>query len=94
MGLLKFGDAIGDRRIESKTCIQLPSIPYTYKYNEVPEIPKNKNFNFPIEDEWDTESIYKKIVKQHPVIIKSKFPGTGKSYIGEYFQQMNKNVYS
>ena len=26
------------------------------------------------------------------MIIKGKFPGTGKSYIGEYFQKMNKNV--
>ena len=26
------------------------------------------------------------------MIIKGKFPGTGKSYIGEYFQHMNKNV--
>ena len=29
---------------------------------------------------------------RNPVIIRGKFPGTGKSYIGEHFQKMGKNV--
>ena len=91
-GLLKFGDEIGDWRVEEKHTITLPTQPYKYKFNELPEIPKIKNINIPTEDEWKTESICKKVVKQNPVIIRGKFPGTGKSYIGQYFQKMNKNV--
>ena len=91
-GLLKFGDEIGDWRLEEKHIITLPTQPYKYKFNELPEIPKIKNINISIEDEWNTESICKKVIKQNPVIIRGKFPGTGKSYIGQHFQKMNKNV--
>ena len=31
-------------------------------------------------------------MSRNPVVIRGKFPGTGKSYIGEYFQTMGKNV--
>ena len=91
-GLLKFGDEIGDWRLEEKHTITLPTQPYKYKFNELPEIPKIKNINISIEDEWNTESICKKVIKQNPVIVRGKFPGTGKSYIGQHFQKMNKNV--
>ena len=91
-GLLKFGDEIGDWRLEEKHTITLPTQPYKYKFNELPEIPKIKNINIPIEDEWNAESICKKVIKQNSVIIRGKFPGTGKSYIGQYFQKMNNNV--
>ena len=91
-GLLKFGDEIGDWRVEEKHTITLPTQPYKYKFNELPEIPKIKNINIPIEDERKTESICKKVIKQNPVIIRGKFPGTGKSYIGQHFQKMSKNV--
>ena len=59
-GLLKFGDEIGDWRLEEKHTITLPTQPYKYKFNELPEIPKVRNINIPIEDEWNTESICKK----------------------------------
>ena len=72
--------------------ITLPTQPYKYKFNELPEIPKIKNINISIEDEGNTESICKKVIKQNPVIVRGKFPGTGKSYIGQHFQKMNKNV--
>ena len=91
-GLLKFGDEIGDWRLEEKHTITLPTQPYKYKFTELPEIPKIKNINISIEDEWNTESICKKVIKQNPVIVRGKFPGTGKSYIGQHFQKMNKNV--
>ena len=38
------------------------------------------------------KAFVKKVIKQNPVIIRGKFPGTGKSYIGQHFQKMNKNV--
>ena len=52
-----------------------------------------KNETIPIEDEWDTKSICEKILTANaPVIIKAKYAGSGKSYIGEYFAQMNNQV--
>ena len=91
-GLLKFGTDIGTWRLEEKKTITLPTQLYTYKFNEVPEIPKVSNIKVEVEDEWDTKAICEKIMLRNPVIVRGKFPGTGKSYIGEYFQKMGKNV--
>ena len=91
-GLLKFGADIGDWRLEEKKTITLPTQLYTHKFNEVREIPKISNIKVEVEDEWDTKTICEKIMLRNPVIIRGKFPGTGKSYIGEYFQKMGKNV--
>ena len=91
-GLLKFGTDIGTWRLEEKKTIPLPTQLYTYKFNEVPEIPKISNIKVEVEDEWDTKAICEKIMLRNPVIVRGKFPGTGKSYIGEYFQKMGKNV--
>ena len=90
-GLLKFGTDIGTWRLEEKKTITLPTQLYTYKFNEVPEIPKISNIKVEVEDEWDTKAICEKIMLRNPVIIRGKFPGTGKSDIGEYFQKMGKN---
>ena len=91
-GLLKFGTDIGTWRLEEKKTITLPTQLYTYKFNEVPEIPKISNVKVEVEDEWDNKTICEKIMLRNPVIIRGKFPGTGKSYIGEYFQKICKNV--
>ena len=91
-GLLKFGTDIGTWRLEEKKTITLPTQLYTYKFNEAPEIPKISNIKVEVEDEWDTKAICEKIMLRNPVIVRGKFPGTGKSYIGEYFQKMGKNV--
>ena len=91
-GLLKFGTDIGTWRLEEKKTITLPTQLYTYKFNEVPEIPKISNIKVEVEDEWDTKTICEKIMLRNLVIVRGKFPGTGKSYIGEYFQKMGKNV--
>ena len=91
-GLLKFGTDIGTWRLEEKKTITLPTQLYTYKFNEVPEIPTISNIKVEVEDEWDTKAICEKIMLRNPVIVRGKFPGTGKSYIGEYFQKMGKNV--
>ena len=91
-GLLKFGTGIGTWRLEEKKTITLPTQLYTYKFNEVPEIPKISNVKVEVEDEGDTKAICEKIMLRNPVIIRARFAGSGKSYIGEYFQKMGKNV--
>ena len=91
-GLLKFDDEIGDWRLEVKKSIVLPTNLYEYKDNELPKIPNYDNINISIEDEWDTQTICNKITEQNPVMIRGLYPGTGKSYIGEGFSKMDKNV--
>ena len=39
-----------------KQTITLPTQFYTYKLNEVPEIPKVSNINIEVEDVWDTKT--------------------------------------
>ena len=57
------------------------------------EIPKMIAKNIPIEDEWGTKATCKKIMNvNEPVIIKAKFAGRGKSYMGEYVFNVNKSA--
>ena len=63
-----------------------------FKYNEAIEIPEMKNETLQIEDEWDTHSICKEISDKRAMMIRGFVAGTGKSFIGEYFTQMNKRV--
>ena len=91
-GLLKFGTGIGPWRVEEKKTITLPTQLYTYKFNKVPEIPKISNVKVEVEDEWNTKAICEKIAKQNPCLIRARYAGSGKSYIGEYFQKLGYNV--
>ena len=43
-------------------------------------------------DEWDTKAICKQIEEQNPCMIRAKFAGSGKSYVGQFFKKMNKHV--
>ena len=51
-----------------------------------------KNETLQIEDEWDAHSICKDILDKGAMMSRGKIPGTGKSFIGEYFSKMNKRV--
>ena len=53
--------------------------------------PKNERLN--IEDEWDTHTICKQIIDcGGKCLIRVRFAGSGKSYVGEYFQKLGYNV--
>ena len=77
-GHLKFGNEIGDWRLEDKKTITLPTQLYTYKHNELPNIPKVTNVNIAVEDEWDTRPICQQIITQNPCLIRARFAGGGK----------------
>ena len=92
-GCLDVGSEIGQWKVEADKKVICPKDQYKYKYNTLTKIPLMKNETISIDDEWDTRSICEKILKANaPVIIKAKYAGSGKSYIGEYFAQMNKQV--
>ena len=92
-GCLDLGSEIGQWKVEADKKVTYPKDEYKYRYNTLTKIPLMKNDTISIDDEWDTRSICEKILKVNaPVIIKAKYAGSGKSYIGEYFAQMNKQV--
>ena len=92
-GILDIGKGIGQWKVEEGKHINFPTEEYKYRYNEYVKVITMNNETIYPENEWDRESICKYIQdRTEPVIILGKFPGTGKSAIGEYFAQMNKNV--
>ena len=92
-GCLDVGGEIGQWKVEADKKVIYPKDEYKCKYNTLIKIPRLNTETIQIDDEWDTRSICEKILKVNaPVIIKAKYAGSGKSYIGEYFAQMNKQV--
>ena len=90
--LLNFSKEIGGWRVEKGKLFVAPTDDYEMKPNELVEIPTYENERVTVEDEWDTAQICKQIVEQNPVIIKAKYAGSGKSYIGEYMRNLGYNV--
>ena len=91
-GILQFEEGtIGNWRHTNKA-INFPTCQYKFKHNELVEIPVNENEAIDVIDEFDTETICNQIIQQNPVIIRAKFAGSGKSYIGQYFNKFGKNV--
>ena len=90
--LLKFSKQIGGWRAETKKPFHEPSDDYEMKPNELVEVPTFENERIIVEDEWNADAICKQIVEKNPVIIKAKYAGSGKSYIGEYMKNLGYNV--
>ena len=73
--------------------VRLPTDDYKLKYNQLVDVPQPKNERLNIEDEWDTHTICKQIIDcGGKCLIRARFAGSGKSYIGEYFQKLGYNV--
>ena len=90
-GILDFEDAIGNWRVSS-TRINYPTEKYKFKYNKLIQIPLQENEALDVIDEWDTEAVCKQIIPNSPCMIRAKFAGSGKSYIGQYLNKMGYNV--
>ena len=90
-GILDFEDAIGNWRV-STSRINYPTEKYKFKYNKLIQIPLQENEALDVIDEWDTEAVCKQIIPNSPCMIRAKFAGSGKSYIGQYLNKMGYNV--
>ena len=91
-GILQFeAGTIGNWRLTNKS-VNFPTCQYKFKHNDLIEIPVYENEPIDVVDEFDTETICNQIIQQNPVIIRAKFAGSGKSYIGQYFKKLGKNV--
>ena len=90
-GILSFEEGIGNWRMTIKL-INFPINKYKFIYNNLIEILKIENETIDVVDEWDTKAIYKQVEELNPCMIRAKFAGLGKSYIGQYFKKMGKNI--
>ena len=90
-GILDFESAIGNWRV-STSRINYPTEKYKFKYNKLIQIPLQENEALDVIDEWDTEAVCKQIIPNSPCMIRAKFAGSGKSYIGQYLNKMGYNV--
>ena len=90
-GLLKFGDGIGEWKV-SKSSIHFPTDKYKFKYNKLIQIPVYTNEEIIPKNEWDTPAICDELKEKNPCMIKADLPGSGKSFIGKYFENMGYNV--
>ena len=90
-GILNFEDAIGNWRV-STSRINFPTEKYKFKYNKLIPIPIQENEALDVVDEWDTEAICKQIIPCSPCMIRARFPGAGKSFIGQHFQKLGYKV--
>ena len=89
--LMEFGNEIGQWRVDKKRvgCVQER---YVWKHNEIPRMPVYKNERLEVEDEWNVEKICKDIVRKRNCMIRAKYAGSGKSFIGKHLQKMGHNV--
>ena len=90
-GILNFESAIGNWRV-STSRINYPTEKYKFKYNKLIQIPIQENEALDVVDEWDTEAVCKQIIPNSPCMIRAKFAGSGKSYIGQYLNKMGYKV--
>ena len=91
-GILQFeAGAIGNWRLTNKS-VNFPTCQYKFKHNDLIEIPVYENEPIDVVDEFDTRTICNQIIQENPCMIRAKFAGSGKSYIGQYFKKLGKNV--
>ena len=79
-GILNFEEGIG--KLTSKS-MHFPTNKYIFRYNDLLELPNVEKKRIEVVDEWDTPAICKQIEKQKSCMIRAKFAGSGKSYIGQ-----------
>ena len=90
-GILNFEDGIGNWRV-STSRINYPTEKYKFKYNKLIQIPLQENEALDVVDEWDAEAVCKQLIQSSPCIIRAKYPGSGKSFLGQYLNKMGYNV--
>ena len=85
--VLNFGCEIGSWRVESNKVNHI-SQRYSWRHNEIPAIPVYKSEREDVEDEWDVQAICEKIIRRKRMMLRAKYAGSGKSYIGKHLQKM------
>ena len=89
--VLNFGCEIGSWRVESNKVNHI-SQRYSWRHNEIPAIPVYKSEREEVLDEWDVQAICEKIIRRKRMMLRAKYAGSGKSYIGKHLQKMGYNT--
>ena len=89
--LVELGSEIGQWRVEKKR-VGYVQERYVWKHNEIARMPVYKNERLEVEDKWNVEKICKDIVRKRNCMIRAKYAGAGKSFIGKHLQKMGHNV--
>ena len=91
--VLHVNTGIGQWRIEeTRKEVKLPTENWEKKQNEKIKLPIYTNEEIKIKDEYDTKEIIMKIIAGKKVMIRAKYPGSGKSYICEKMEGLGMKV--
>ena len=85
--VLDFGYEIGKWRVESNKVNHINQR-YSWRHNEIPAIPVYKSEREEVLDEWDVQAICEKNIRRKRMMLRAKYAGSGKSFIGKYLQKM------
>ena len=88
---LDFYEGIGGWRIESNKISPIPQR-YSWRHNEIPTVPVYKSERKDVEDGWDFEAICQKNIRRKRMMLRAKYAGSGKSFIGKHLQKMGYNT--
>ena len=86
--LISFDKGIGSWRVSKGEHINFPRDDYHITNNKEIKIENPKLNKINIVDEYDTQTICKQILENKRVMIRAALPGSGKSYICEYFEKL------
>jgi hypothetical protein len=91
--LLNFGDNIGSWRVSNEgKHIRFPTVKFELKINHEMKYTITQFNKISINNEWDVNELYDKIVEHKHVIIRAAMPGSGKSYACEYFKEKGHKI--
>ena len=89
--ILNFEKGMGNWRVPD-TPVHFPPKKSKFSYNKLIPIPTQENESLDVVNEWETEDICKQIIESNPCMIRAKFAGSGKSFVGTYFKKLGYNV--
>lgn len=78
---------VGGWRAEDKNVTRVPEI-YPSKHNKITKIPVYKSERLNVENEWDTESVCKRIIKLEHSMIRSKYVSATGKHLREISQTL------
>ena len=92
--VLTFSDKIGEWRVSKELFKPLEQQDYVIVENELQafEETNTKAKRIELKDEWDVDELCEHILKHKRVMIRAKYPGSGKSYVCEHLAKTGHNV--
>jgi hypothetical protein len=92
--VLTFSDKVGEWRISKELFKPLQQRDYVIVENELQQFEETNTTakRIEVKDEWDVDELCKHILEHKRVMIRAKYPGSGKSYVCEHLAKTGNNV--